>query len=81
MKSEVENNKELIKTGDILYYIDCENAETFIVMSVDETGFKAIEQDSTISYHVFNELQIGWHISERTKTMHTMIDKFIYKTS
>lgn len=79
MKSEVELNKELIKIADVLYYIDSENNETFIVLSVDENGFKAIDSDENIDTFIFSELQLGWHISDRTKILHQVVDKFIYK--
>lgn len=79
MKSEVETNSTLIRKGDILYYIDDSNSDTFIVLSSDERGFKAIDEDENISYHGFSELQLGWYISDRTKNMHVSFDRFEYK--
>jgi len=79
MKSEVELNKGLIRVSDTLYYIDSENNEKFIVLSVDEIGFKAIDSEDNIDMFIFSELQTGWHISDRTKITHEILDKFIYR--
>lgn len=79
MKSEVEVNKELIKVSDVLYYIDAHNNETHIVIDVDSNWFKTIDSDENIETFIFSELQNGWHISDRTKILHQVVDKFIYK--
>ncbi len=64
--SEVELNKSEIKVGFVLYYCDASNVQKWIVTKLFCGGFEAKDDFETKDFH-FNELQIGWIISEKNK--------------
>jgi hypothetical protein len=80
MKSEVEINKNNIKCGDVLYYSDSENCESYIVTSVedDKLGFYCLGDNMEEKFYFFNELQIGWEISEKTKEHNRLYFRTVY---
>lgn len=88
LKSEVEINKELLQDGDVLFYIDDANSETWTVLSILKVnihgkiiryGFIAIDNDGYKKQFAFSQLQKGWSISETTKKAHAYLFGFIYK--
>jgi hypothetical protein len=77
--SEVELNQKLICEGDKLIYCDNSNYQVWIVTELFEGGFEAICEGEVKDYR-FNELQIGWEISEATKEHHKINNRIIYTT-
>lgn len=66
MTNEVTLNAKTIEVGDVLIYVDNANAQRWTVTDVFEGGFEANDGYETKDFF-FNELQIGWSISEKTK--------------
>lgn len=79
MNSEVQRNQKLILEGDVLFYTDNSNSQKWVVQSLFKGGFVAfsidVEQDDVF---FFNELQLGWEISEATKKKNTGERHFRY---
>ena len=75
MKSEVELNKELIRVGDELL---ATGGDWYIVTELFEGGFSAKCEWEENDFF-FNELQLGWELSERTKENHRIYDRFEYE--
>lgn len=65
--SEVERNQKLLRVGDILIYTDASNSESLIVMEKFEGGFICLDSENNDQIFYFNELQLGWEFSEKTK--------------
>ena len=64
--SEVEKNQTLVRVNDVLWYIDGANFQQWIVTDVFDGGFEAKDDYETRIYF-FNELQLGWRFSDKTK--------------
>lgn len=67
MISEVERNQKLLRVGDVLVYTDDNNCESLIVVEKFEGGFIAVDNEINDQVFYFNELQLGWEFSEKTK--------------
>jgi len=75
MISEIEKNQKIVKVGDNLIYSDIHNLQTWVVIELIEGGFIAHnreqeEQDEFsdgIDIFLFNDLQIGWEFTSRTR--------------
>ena len=67
--SEVTSNKELIKAGVKLTYMDNANFQKWEVTEIFDWGFEANDWVDTKDFY-FNELQLGWEI--------TWLDKLLY---
>ena len=76
MKSEVELNSKLIRVGDELL---ATGGDWYKVTELFEGGFSAKCEWEENGFF-FNELQIGWVISEKTKESHRINDKFKYNS-
>ena len=74
MKSEVELNKELIRVGDELL---ATGGDWYTVTELFEGGFSAKCEWEENDFF-FNELQLGWELSERTKENHRIYERFEY---
>lgn len=80
MKSEVEANNQLIRVGDVLYYMDGSNCDKWVVNSLFDGGFIAFNTEyESEDVFFFGELQYGWIISDNTKNKHRLEDRFIYQ--
>lgn len=66
MTNEVALNAKTIEIGDVLLYVDNDNAQKWTVTDVFEGGFEAKDDFETKDFF-WNELQHGWSISEKTK--------------
>lgn len=77
MKSEVEKNQKLINVNDVLIYCDDANCEKWVVTELFNGGFEAKNDYETKDFY-FNELQIGWSISEKTKKENELYLKYKY---
>lgn len=77
MISEVQKNKDLIRIGDSLIYTDSSNCQKWVVTDLFEGGFEAKDDFETRDF-MFEELQPGWTISEKTKQAHILFDKTVY---
>ena len=77
MISEVERNQKLLKVGDVLIYTDTNNCESLIVLEKFEGGFIAIDSEENDQIFYFNELQLGWEFSEKTKKYNS--DNYRYR--
>lgn len=64
--NEVTLNQKTIEIGDVLLYVDNDNAQKWTVIDTFEGGFEANDGYETKDFF-FNELQNGWSISEKTK--------------
>ena len=78
MISEVERNQKLIKIGDVLIYTDSCNSERWIVEDLFEGGLTLYSEYEGLEDFMFNELQIGWEISEKTKKKNFLKFRFRY---
>lgn len=87
MKSQLENNKHLVKEGDVVIYSDASNVMIYKVLSIDETldmfTIEAMSEDCNVpkgcvELYFFDGLQHGWRISEKTMEHHRIYDKFEY---
>lgn len=67
MISEVQRNKKLLRVGDVLIYTDANNCESLIVVDKFKGGFIAVDDENNDQIFYFNELQLGWEFSEKTK--------------
>lgn len=72
LKSEVETNRDFIRPGDVLFYIDAGNSIRYEVVEIFDGGFAAKDDYETKDYY-FHELQKGWQLSERTRETHRKI--------
>jgi len=85
MQSEVERNKQLIEPGNVLYYTDQSNCQRWVVIEVikDNLGinesFWAQDEANYKYLFDFNELQLGWSISEITKKSNQNLIGYSYK--
>lgn len=66
MKSEVELNQNNLRVNDKLIYTDNSNSESWIITELFEGGFEA-KNDYETRHFMFDELQLGWTISQKTK--------------
>ena len=71
MISEVERNQKLVRVNDTLIYIDNSNCEKFLVTELFKGGFVAENSNNEENVYFFNELQLGWSISEKSKKQNT----------
>jgi hypothetical protein len=78
MISEVERNQKLIKIGDVLIYTDSCNSERWIVEDLFEGGLTLYSEYEGLEDFMFNEFQIGWEISEKTKKKNFLKFRFRY---
>lgn len=69
--SEVEKNQKLIRIQDVLIYVDNDNCEKFIVTDLFKGGFMACDSEGNEDLYFFNELQLGWYFTEKTKKQNT----------
>jgi hypothetical protein len=78
--SEVEMNRNVILIGDNLLYTDACNCERWIVTELFKGGFMAFNRDieESESFY-FEDLQIGWSISEKTKSRNNLEKSIKYK--
>jgi len=65
MISEVERNQKLIRLGDVVNF-----EHNWEVVELFDGGF-SIKDDYETKDFMFNELQLGWTISEKTKKQNT----------
>lgn len=65
--SELELNQNVILVNDELCYSDGNNFQRWTVTELFDGGFEATDSDGYDDYFFFNELQLGWSISDRTK--------------
>lgn len=78
MISEVERNQKLLKVGDVLIYTDANNCESLIVLEKFEGGFVALDSEGNDQIFYFNELQLGWEFSEKTKKYNSDNHRYKY---
>ena len=65
LRSKVEINKEFVEIGTRLYYIDCENYISYLVIDVDDNCFECIDEETKENeVYFFNQLQHGWNFVE-----------------
>lgn len=76
--SEVEKNQKLVMANDVLYYTDCANCQKWNVMELFEGGFVAKDDEENEDVFFFNELQLGWSFSEKTKQKNFLNYRFRY---
>lgn len=74
LKSEVELNQKLILVGDKLF---SQGGSTYIVDELIQGGFVATDDYSTEIFY-FNELQLGWSISQISKDKNFLEKRFRY---
>lgn len=65
--SGVELNQNVILVNDELHYSDGDNFQRWTVTELFDGGFEATDNDGNDDYFFFNELQLGWSVSDRTK--------------
>lgn len=73
LKSEVEKNRDFIRPGDVLFYIDDANVTRYEVREIFDGGFSAEDDYETKDFY-FHELQKGWQLSEDTKENHRRLN-------
>ena len=78
--SEVEKNQKLVKTNDVLFYIDSCNSQKWVVTELVEKGFIAIDSEGNEELFMFSDLQIGWVFSSITKNQNSLNYRFKYAT-
>lgn len=66
MKSEVELNQNNLRVNDKLIYCDDSNSESWVITELFEGGFEA-KNDCETKDFMFDELQLGWSVSQKTK--------------
>ena len=71
MISEVEKNQALVRIDDVLIYIDNANCEKFTVTDLFKGGFMASDSEGNEDLYFFNELELGWEFTEKTKKHNT----------
>lgn len=67
MKSEVQLNQNNLRVEDKLIYSDESNCESWVITELFTGGFEAKNDYETKDF-MFDQLQLGWSISEKTKT-------------
>lgn len=77
MNNEVTLNRKLILVDDVLFYTDDANSQKWTVTELIEGGFEANDGYETKDF-MFNELQNGWSISDKTKQKNTGLYHFRY---
>lgn len=78
MISEVEKNQKLARVNDVLFYVDSSNCQKWIITELFEGGFIAEDGDNNESLFFFNELQLGWSFSDKTKKQNFLNYRFRY---
>ena len=60
LQSEVEKKQDLVKVSSILFYVDANNCEKYVVTELIDGGFVASSKDEKDIPFWFSELQHGW---------------------
>ena len=67
MISEIEKNQNIVTVGDSLIYSDIDNLQTWVVTSLFDGGFTAVDEFKEEDMFLFSELQKGWEFTSRTR--------------
>lgn len=76
--SEVEKNQKLVRVNDVLFYTDNSNSEKWTVTELFEGGFEGKDSEGNEDFFFFNELQLGWTFSKKTKEQNFLNYRFRY---